>query len=56
MEPEFSRHLLKNIQISNYMKIHRAGAELFRADGLADRQTDTLGVANSRFLQFCERA
>jgi diaminopimelate epimerase len=30
----------KYLQISNFMKIHPAGAELFRADERTDRQTD----------------
>jgi hypothetical protein len=34
------------------MKIRPVGAELFNADGQTDRHDE----ANSRFLQFCERA
>jgi len=34
------------------MKIRQVGAEMFHADGRLDRHDD----ANSRFLQFCERA
>ena len=36
------------------MKICEVGAELFRADGLKDRQTDIYDEANSRVSQFCE--
>jgi hypothetical protein len=36
----------------NFMKISPVGAELFNVD----RRTDTHNEANSRFLQFCERA
>ena len=39
--------------ISNFMKIRPVGAELFHVDGRTD---DRRGNANSRFLQFCERA
>ena len=46
MKLEFS----KNIQITNFMKIRPVGAELFHAE------TDKHDEANSRFLQFCERA
>jgi hypothetical protein len=49
MKLEFSRQILKNTQISNYMKIRPAGAELFYA-------TDRNDEAVSRFLQFCESA
>jgi len=38
------------------MKIHPVGAELYHADGWTDRETDKHDEANSRFLQFCERA
>jgi hypothetical protein len=38
----------KNIQISNFMKIRRVGAELFNAD----RQTDKHDEADSCFSQF----
>ena len=36
----------KNVEISNFMKIRPAGAELFHADG----QTDRYDEANSRFF------
>ena len=36
------------------MEIRPVGAELFQADGWKDRQT--YDEANSRFLQFSERA
>jgi len=36
------------------MKIRPAGAELFHADGRADRRTDKHDEADSRFSQFCE--
>ena len=54
MKIEFSEQIFQKIaKISNFMKICPVGAELFRADGQTDRQTDE---ANSRFSQFCERA
>jgi hypothetical protein len=34
------------------MKIREVGAELFRADGRADRRTDGHDEANSRFCNF----
>ena len=37
------------------MKICPVGAELFRADGRADIQTDRHDEANSGLSQFCER-
>ena len=37
---ELSRKFLKNTRILNFMKICPLGAELFDADGRADRQTD----------------
>jgi len=43
----FSTNFQKSTQITNFMKIHPVGAELFQADG----QTDM----NSRFSQLCER-
>jgi len=48
---EFSRQILENIQVSNFMKIHLVGAELFHAD----RQTDRYDEANSRFSQMRTR-
>jgi hypothetical protein len=48
---EFSRRVLKNLHLSNFMKIRPAGAE-FHADGQTDRRDE----ANSCFRQFCERA
>jgi hypothetical protein len=38
------------------MKIRPLGAELFHAEGRADRQADGYDEANSRFSQFCESA
>ena len=46
----------KNTQISDFMKIHPVGAELFREDRQTDRQMDRRDKANSCFSQFCERA
>jgi hypothetical protein len=49
----------KNTQISNFMKIRPAGAELFHVDRQTwrtDEETDRHDEANSRFSQFCERA
>ena len=39
-EIQFSQHIFKNVQISNFVKIRSVGAELFHADGRTDRQTD----------------
>jgi hypothetical protein len=36
----FLVRFLKNTQMSNFMKISLVGAELFHADGRADRRTD----------------
>jgi len=49
MKIEFSRQILKNTKISNFVKIRPVGAELFHADRL------THGEANCRFSQFCEK-
>jgi len=50
---EFSWQIFeKNIQISNFMKIHPVGAQLFHAY----RRTDRHDEANSLFSQFCEGA
>jgi len=40
----------KNNQISNFMKVHPVGAEVF----LADRRKDRYDEVNSRLSQFCE--
>jgi len=42
----------KNTQMQNFMKICPEGAEFF----YADRRTDSLEEAMSRFSQICERA
>jgi len=49
---EFCKNLPKNMPISNFMKIHSVGAQLFRADGC----TDWHDVVNRQFSQFCKRA
>ena len=49
MKLEFSLHILKNIQISNFMQIHPVGAQLFHA---TDRKHYE---ANCHFSQFCKR-
>jgi hypothetical protein len=46
----------KSTKISSFMKIRQMGDELFHADGRTGGQTDRHDKANSRFLQFCERA
>ena len=52
MELELAWEIFEKItQISNFMKIHPVGAELFQADG----RTDSHNEANSRFPQLCER-
>jgi hypothetical protein len=43
----------KNTQISNFIKIHPVGAELFHADRRTDGQTEGM-TKLSRFSQFCE--
>jgi len=50
MKLEFSGQMFENTQMSNIMKIHRVGAELFYADGRTDRYDE----ANNFFSQFCE--
>jgi len=54
MKLGFSRHIFekKNGHISNFMKIHPVGAELFHED----RRTVRHDEANSRFSKLCERA
>jgi hypothetical protein len=36
---EFSRQILENTQMSNFITIRPEGAELFHADGRTDEQT-----------------
>jgi len=52
MELEFSPHIFKNSQISNFTNILPMGAELF----YADRRTDSHDEVNNRFSQFSESA
>jgi len=40
MKHEFSLQIFKKIQKSNFMEIRPVGAELFRADGRTDGQSD----------------
>ena len=54
MQPEYSRKIFDNTQISNFMKMCPLGAELFHADGQTDEQADRHDKANSRVSQFCE--
>jgi len=56
MKVEFSRPIFENPLISNFMKIHPVGAELFHEDGQKHRRTDRYDEANSRFLQVNDRA
>jgi len=44
---------LKNTQISNLIKVHPVGAELFHADGQTDRETEMtkLIVATCNFAR-----
>jgi hypothetical protein len=37
---EFSQQVFKRYQISNFMKMHPVGVELFHADRQTDRQMD----------------
>jgi len=53
MKFEFSDRFLKTL-ISNLMKIHPVGAELFHVDGQTDRYTDRHDESDSCFLQLCE--
>jgi hypothetical protein len=46
---ELTREVLKNTHILNFTKICPLGAELFDADGRADRQTDRHKETNIRF-------
>jgi len=39
MKLKFSQQILKNTQISNFMKIHPVGAKWFHADRELDGQT-----------------
>jgi hypothetical protein len=57
MKIEFSRQILGNAQISNFMKIRLVGSELFHVDGQTqtDRQTDKHEETNSCCIQFCVR-
>ena len=40
--------------MSNLMKIHPVGTELFHADRRTERQTDRYNEPNSRLSQSCE--
>jgi hypothetical protein len=44
------------MQISNFMKIHKVGAEVFDADSQSDRQAGKRVETNSRSMQFCDSA
>ena len=52
MKTEFSRQIFENYSNINFQKIRPVGAEMFHADGQADRHDD----ANSCFSQSCEDA
>jgi len=52
MKLEVLNKFSKNIQISNFMTICPAGADLSHSDG----RTDGPDAANSCFLKICERA
>jgi len=49
MTPEFLERLFKNHEISNFMKTHPVGMEMFHEH----RWTDRYDKANSCFSQFC---
>jgi len=53
---EFLDIFSKNTQISSFMKICPVGAKLFQADEQMDGHSDRHVEANSRFLQYFERA
>jgi len=42
-------------QISNFMKIHPVGAELFNADRQTDGRTDGRDKVDNAFRKFCEK-
>jgi hypothetical protein len=42
MKREFSLQILEKTQISSFIKIRPAGAELFYVDGLTDGRTDMM--------------
>jgi len=52
MKAAISKQTLQNIQISNFTIIYPEGAELFHADGGANRHEEAKGG----FLQFCNFA
>jgi hypothetical protein len=52
MKFDFFPQIYENRQISNFMKIHPVGADLFRADGRRGIHDE----ADSCFSQFCESA
>jgi hypothetical protein len=52
MKPDFTGGFSENTQITNLIKSHPVGAELFYVDGRTDKNDE----ANIRFSQFCERA
>ena len=54
-EMNFLARLLKDPEISNFMRLHLVGAKLFHADGWADRQTDRMKLLVA-FHNFCKRA
>jgi hypothetical protein len=53
MKLEFSRQILENILISNFIKIPLVGVELFRAERY---RTDGQDEAKGHFSQFFESA
>ena len=54
---QFSRHSFeKSRNKKKFMKIRVVGAEFFCLDGRTRSQIDSHDEANSRNLQFCERA
>jgi hypothetical protein len=52
----FSWHISKNTQISNFIKIRLVTAELLHADRLTGGRTDRHDETNRRFSQFLESA
>jgi len=46
MKLEFSPHITKNTQISNFMKLCPVGAEMFHADGWPDMMKITVALCN----------
>jgi hypothetical protein len=56
MKIEILRHIFKNIQKPNFIKILPVGSELFRVGGEPDKEIARPNEANSRFSPLSKRA